>query len=418
MKISIKILIAVYTMLLIHPHLHSQWTQQTSGTTQTIESLEVFSANAVYAVGSSGAFLKTENGGTNWVTVTVPTSIGFSCMHFFDANTGYIAGDGGGAFKTTNAGVNWTNVSVNPATSSALSIFFTSAATGYMGNVNGQMRKTTNGGVNWTAITSGSSLDINKIFFINANTGWFGSGNITSTSGCLIRKTTNAGVDWTTQLTHNRFIVSFYFLDVSTGYATSIGQIFKTTNGGTNWIGLNPGTTGAIRSIVAGGTPSILFACGVNGSIIKSTNSGANWGELTSGSTNLLREIEFNEGSNLLGWAVGNGGTILKTTNGGGNFTAITPISAEIPDKFSLSQNYPNPFNPSTTINFNIMQSGAVQIKVFDMLGKERVTLVNQNLSAGTYKTEFDAATLPSGTYFYRLTAGEYTETRKMVLIK
>jgi len=74
----------------------------------------------------------------------------------------------------------------------------------------------------------------------------------------------------------------------------------------------------------------------------------------------------------------------------------------------------PNPFNNELNVELNLEEGAEATIQLFDMLGKERVTLVNQNLSAGTYKTEFDAATLPSGTYFYRLTAGEYTETRKI----
>ncbi len=91
---------------------------------------------------------------------------------------------------------------------------------------------------------------------------------------------------------------------------------------------------------------------------------------------------------------------------------------SEIPDKYILSQNFPNPFNPVTTINFSIPKSGHVTIKVFDILGKETSVIVNEDYSAGNYRKEFDASDLSSGVYFYKITAGSFSETKKMVIIK
>lgn len=96
----------------------------------------------------------------------------------------------------------------------------------------------------------------------------------------------------------------------------------------------------------------------------------------------------------------------------------IQQIGSEIPSSFSLGQNYPNPFNPSTNVKFQIPNAGFVQIKVYDLLGKEIAVLVNENLSAGVYKADWDASAYPSGVYFCRMTSGEFTETRKMVLVK
>jgi len=96
----------------------------------------------------------------------------------------------------------------------------------------------------------------------------------------------------------------------------------------------------------------------------------------------------------------------------------ITQISSNIPDKFSLSQNYPNPFNPTTNLEFGISKSGFVTLKIYDLLGKEAATLVNENLTAGTYKYNFDAPGLPSGIYFYKLTTDGFSETKKMNLVK
>ena len=89
-----------------------------------------------------------------------------------------------------------------------------------------------------------------------------------------------------------------------------------------------------------------------------------------------------------------------------------------IPEQFSLSQNYPNPFNPSTTISFSIPTSEYVLLKVFDVLGKEVATLVNDEKSAGKYEIKFDATGLSSGVYFYQLRTGSYDFIRKMLLLK
>ena len=98
--------------------------------------------------------------------------------------------------------------------------------------------------------------------------------------------------------------------------------------------------------------------------------------------------------------------------------TGIEHISSELPEQLSLSQNYPNPFNPVTNLEFEISDLGFVSLKVYDILGKEVATLVYEKLSPGKYKVEFDGRGLTSGVYFYRLTAGEFTETKRMMLIQ
>jgi hypothetical protein len=96
----------------------------------------------------------------------------------------------------------------------------------------------------------------------------------------------------------------------------------------------------------------------------------------------------------------------------------IHNIEGEVPNKYSLEQNYPNPFNPSTTIRFRIPKAGLVKIVVYDINGREVETLVNENLKEGIFNTEFDASKYSSGVYFYKLTASDYTDTKRMILIK
>jgi len=114
--------------------------------------------------------------------------------------------------------------------------------------------------------------------------------------------------------------------------------------------------------------------------------------------------------------------------SGWGNFSEVRTFSAlivgvdddksQFPTKFSLEQNYPNPFNPSTTIAYSIPKETQVSLKIYDVMGREVVEVVNGKQSAGDYNVEFDAASLASGTYFYKLTAGEFISVKKMVLLK
>ena len=111
---------------------------------------------------------------------------------------------------------------------------------------------------------------------------------------------------------------------------------------------------------------------------------------------------------------------ILRYLNSDTNAVGIgnTQVSSNIPDGFRLYQNYPNPFNPMTVIRYSLNESGYTTLKVYDALGKEISVLVNEDLKAGIYETEFDASQLPSAVYFYKLSSGNFTETRKMFLLK
>jgi hypothetical protein len=100
------------------------------------------------------------------------------------------------------------------------------------------------------------------------------------------------------------------------------------------------------------------------------------------------------------------------------NPIGIQPIGSNVPAVFALRQNYPNPFNPSTHIEFDLPKAEFVNLVIYNTLGQEVKTLLNENKNAGSYRIDFDASSLPSGTYFYRITAGDFVQTNKMVLVK
>ncbi|MCX6161277.1 MAG: T9SS type A sorting domain-containing protein, partial [Ignavibacteriae bacterium] len=101
-----------------------------------------------------------------------------------------------------------------------------------------------------------------------------------------------------------------------------------------------------------------------------------------------------------------------------GVITNITPVQTETPKDYKLSQNYPNPFNPATKIGFSIPKSGLTTLKVYDVLGKEIAVLVNETKSAGSYIVDFNASSLSTGVYYYRLEANGFIDTKKLTLIK
>ncbi len=100
------------------------------------------------------------------------------------------------------------------------------------------------------------------------------------------------------------------------------------------------------------------------------------------------------------------------------NPIGIQTINTETPIRYNLKQNYPNPFNPVTNIEFDIAKTNNVSLVIYNSVGQQVATLVNQQLSPGSYKYDFDASGLPSGSYFYRLTAGDFVQTNKMILVK
>jgi hypothetical protein len=98
--------------------------------------------------------------------------------------------------------------------------------------------------------------------------------------------------------------------------------------------------------------------------------------------------------------------------------TGVDEISSSVPSVYSLSQNYPNPFNPTTNIRFAVPEAGLVTMKVYNLLGQEVATLLNEYKNAGTYNVDFNAVNLSSGVYFYQINAGNYSDTKKMILMK
>jgi hypothetical protein len=313
----------------------------------------------------------------------------------------------------------------------------------YIGTRNGVL-KSTNAGANFNPVNNG----------IPANS-WVrdlecdSSGNIAAatTNGLFI--STNAGSSWqqTAGIQPGDTIVKLAFdYPLSTDGSESV-RLSAGSNNGNMYAALADSANlyllatllalfgdGEISTIAVGyihaqnkkvQAVSTFGGTGQNSGFSKSTNNGANWVQMVSGlpPDRLISAMIMGEIDPLLGSIIMYAGLFGNTASGGRIFKlektiGIQTISSEIPGGFSLSQNYPNPFNPSTKVRFSIPKSSNVKLAVYDMLGREAALLVNEQLSPGSYEYDFNASELTSGTYFYRLQSEEFSEIKKMILVK
>jgi flagellin-like hook-associated protein FlgL len=252
------------------------------------------------------------------------------------------------------------------------------------------------------------------------------------TSGAGLFLSTNNGGNWTevnNGLTNNSITdiaVSSSLGGASTILfaATSGGGIFVSTDSGTSWSAANTGLTNKyVTKVVvfsgSGGSSATLFASTTGAGIFLSTDSGASWNQANTGLTNnyvFTLSVADVGGSGIILYAGTSNGVwkrpLLEMT------TRVEAASTGSSRHFTLNQNYPNPFNPTTMISFNIPTKSYALLKVFDLTGREVATVVSEQLPAGLHSRQWNAEGLPSGIYFYRLQAGKFTQTKKLVFLR
>ncbi len=297
---------------------------------------------------------------------------------------------------------------------------------------------TTNSGVNWINV----NLNQWVYWFTTHNSKIFAG---TESNGCYI--SSNYGVNWYP----SGYIWEDVLCFLSSGnrlFAGTSQGLYYTTNDGSNWYLTSANTVGVL-SIINNG--SKLFAGTLLG-VYSSTNNGDTWEQnsldtntysLESSGQNIFAGT-YNDGfyvsnNNGTDWIRKNEGigiqrintlTIINNYIFAGTESAgiwkrplseivnVMPINSEVPASYSLSQNYPNPFNPVTRIRYDLPRAGVVRLAVYDVMGREIDMLVNERQAAGSYEAIWDGTRFASGVYFYRLTAGNFSETKKLLLIK
>jgi photosystem II stability/assembly factor-like uncharacterized protein len=323
----------------------------------------------IAAYGSSGYQLTTDCG-KSWKEYPPFYDRPITSFFFHDDKRGWRV-EGRYIFKTTDLGEHWT-ISDSSATFGV--IVFSNEKNGYVFCNDGFIRLTTDGGITWISRVMCTQWCLVMKAFVIDSLNIIGVG-----ANSLITRTTDAGVTWSTQLTQGGDSYrSVYFVD--------------------NRVGWIVGRYGVIR---------------------KTTDGGATWVSQTSGVTCDLNDVYFHDRNT--GWIVGGNGTILSTTTGGEPLSV--PSSEVIPREFGLLQNYPNPFNPTTTMSYSLPSQQQVRLNIFNTLGQQIATLVNEIQQAGRHTLQWNGTDdngnrVASGIYLYRLEAGRYRETKKMLLVR
>lgn len=362
-------------------------------------------------------------GSMNWTGVQSGDG-GDVCFSKTDSR--YIIGEyqENGLFRSTNGGVSWVG-GVNGLTGTGAwvaPIISHPDSAGIFYTARQQVFKTTNNAANWTAISAGTSGTIREMAICKSS-----PASMYASVGSALYYSNDRGYNFT-QVSNgmpNRTITSVNFHPDSSKVAIVTfsgfggGKIYKTTNEGVNWIDISgdlPDTPINDGLIYHPGYSTSIYLAATDVGVFMTNNYGANWVELANGLPNTVAmHLDFNEASGKIRLGTHGRGTWEIV----GSITGISGNNYNVPDNYTLFQNYPNPFNPNTKIEFKIREKGFVTIKVYNNLGKEISTLVNNNYSAGTYDLTFNGGNYSSGLYFYSLFVnGMKIDTKKMILIK
>jgi photosystem II stability/assembly factor-like uncharacterized protein len=365
------------------------------------------------------------NGGTDWIQRTTGDG-GYTVVD--PVNTNYVYGQyvGGSLERSPNGGLGFTEVKPTGSTGGLFYNPYEMAPGDHNTIVYGQadVWKTTNAqtctsGSGWTQIATtavvGGNVSAIGISAQNTNKIYIGTSNgkimVTTTNRIAWRTTT--GFPYVTDLAVDITNDAICYASLGGAGAT---HVLKTTNYGANWVSITGNLPNISHNsiVLRTASPRMIFV-GTDMGVYQSTNDGANWVSFSSGMpTTQIYDLKYKESAQIL----------LSVTHGRGCWTfnvgQITGIHGnnEIVKEFSLSQNYPNPFNPSTLISFDLPKESKVKLTVFDIMGKEVAVLSDGNRNPGHHEVVWDAAAYSSGVYFYKIEAGSFIETKRMVLVK
>ena len=444
----------------------TNWTNVGGGAIGTADIYNIFAwdANLALCTTSPAATFvyRTSDGGATWTQVFTQTGGFMDAIWMTSATDGFMYGDPVGSrwslWRTTNGGVTWDStglylpqVGTEAGWNNAM---YVNGSTIYFGTNNSKVYYSTNNGTSWAAQT----MPLTNSFGI-----WFNTPSVGlvagSTQGIVV--TTNGGTSW-----------SAMTIPAGTGTIYSVTgfgnqwyymrgtNIIGSSDNGSVWTTAYTASAGTYLCMVKARAGDVSWACRNNGGITKGTNVGlpvelTSFTALTSNGSVTLKwttETEINnqgfeierknaEGQFItIGHVTGNGTTTerqqysftdasvdagkyyyrLKQVDFNGTYEYSSEVFADVttPFEFALDQNYPNPFNPTTSINFSLTEPTFVKLAVYNLLGEEVQVLRNENMDAGSFKVNFDAASLPSGMYLYKLETAQFTSVRKMMLMK
>ncbi len=452
-----------------------QWTLQSSNCTDFLHGVSVIHPDHACTVGTNGTLLYSGDGGLTWERQSGAINWGLYSVSFPNKTLGVAVGcssvSTGGreglVLRTTDAGANWTSALLVPD-HLLYGVSLVNESSGTAVGDKGIILHTTDGGLTWTQQLSAAITRFNAVQQIDPVTAtavgywgqvyrsvngmtwssqfagegdFFGVSFSSLRNGCIVGDkariyiTTNGGTTWQQKdlgpSGRGAVFRGVSFIDSTTGYIVGNGGvIFKTTDGGTTFINKSIGW--GVRDLNAVTCIDARTAVAVGeGLIIRTTDGGDRWVEQTGAGF----ERPMNDSGAIMqelysvcfigsdfGTIVGDGGTIIHTSTGGVVAVRDAPHS---PSNIYLSQNFPNPIGSSgpahtriTSIPFTLSSSGYTTLRIYDILGQERATLIDGFLPPGDHIAKWNATGFSPGVYFYRLETPRGVEARKMVLMR
>ncbi len=416
------------------------------GSKHNFSSISFVNENTGFMV-SQDQYWRTSNGGLNWSNDGLinngydgagPQS-NYNSVSFFTQSSGYqiihtlnpTMYSQEYLYNSTDGGITWAGPKYFTQTATLIKDVFETEGVTYIinGNIGYGGRILKNSGSGWLEVFNSSPITPSSISFSNQNTGI----SIYNYPNRGYLKTSNGGSNWSVNsFPETKMLNDVQLLASGTGFIIGDSALIRrTTDFGnawnilpqsvmTNFINLQfiDNNTGWIIGSISYSNPSHYR-------LFYTSNSGTNLIQIISLDSFDVKGMSFI--NMLTGYVCGDSGVVLKTTNGG--LTFVDPVSSNTPNGFQLMQNYPNPFNPSTKIKFSLpspSKGGAMDVNlvIYDVLGRKIANLIpplrggKEGLSSGTYEVEWDGTNYPSGVYFYKLTTADFSETKKMVLIK
>ena len=424
----------ILNILILNLSIYSQpqWIKINSPTNNTLRKIVFTDSLNGWACGLNGTIIHTSDGGQNWNIQNTNTTNPIIDIYFLDNLTGWALSwevnnppYGTYLLKTSDGGLNWTSDFFPPEDEYFRAIFFLNEQFGLIGAR--QTYYTTDGGFSWNISLRDSDMVANFPFYqikmLNDSLG-FACGGVLDNAG-IIWKTTNGGRNWKTNAISPDEIFEIYIFDSQNILALSgdpeyrfgVGLI-KSSDGGDSWsyeeLSINAVCYGIdFRNELEGWS-----AAGYK--FLFTNDRGNSWAEMEVPDSSVVYDVQFI--NNRKGFACGQDGVLLKYIP---NPNSVDDESVSYIIDYKLFQNYPNPFNPRTTIEFVIPNGvrNLVTLKVYDVLGNEIATLLNEFKEPGAYKVEFTIGQnsrpdIPSGIYIYKLRADEFVSSKKMLLIK
>lgn len=397
-----------------------QWTQTNFTVNSPVLITDVaVTENYLFVSTSQGSVYRSSDEGNIWNEVNNGLSASYISKLYYEtdasSNEFYAATDSG-LFFTTDFGENWVNITNNLNNKYIISVYRTDSYL-FSSTANSIEYRSTNNGSDWNEISIGSAAQRVNSFLRVGNTIFAGL----SLTGNSVYKSDDFGLTWsisdnglssevkTLENLGNRIFASFY------------GFVYQSTDSGNNWMPITKGILHGypIPDMKAFG--DYLFIASLSGVYTIHTSEDSAQvitGNLPGVPLPLTENIDVSDEYIIVSFNNLSTSTSEVWIRPTASVTSSEETISSMPNVYSLSQNYPNPFNPNTKISWQSPTGSHQTLKVYDILGNEVATLVDEYKTAGNYDVDFDAAGLSSGIYFYRLQSGSNVESKKMILIK